>query len=121
MFKEQINDPRDFSLKYARQLGWLFFVCGLILGLLCIVLPIWQSKNGSSSASFSYMGAAISIIALCLAPGYIIGGRRFVELIWPQPGKWTLASILTLMVTCSICFGVFFGLRAYLARFGYSF
>jgi hypothetical protein len=120
MFKEQINDPRDFSLKYARQLGWLLLACGITLGVVAIVLPILLARNGDSSMSLSYFGGACSVSALCFAPGYIIGGRRFVELIWPQKGQVTFASVFTLILVCLINLGVFFGLRAYLGMLGFT-
>ena len=99
----------------------MLFAGGLILGFLCIGLPIWQANNGGSNVSISFMGAAVSVILLCLSPGYIIGGRRFVEFIWPPEDQKTLVGTITICATFLVGIGVFFGLRAYLASLGYSF
>ena len=117
----EADQRRETVIKYARPIGAGLTVLAIVLGYLCIYTPIQEATQGAESVSVSFKGALVAVIIAVLGPAYLIGGGRFVEIIWPPPGPWGFTNYAVLTITVAVVAGVFFGLRHYLGTLGYSF
>jgi hypothetical protein len=116
-----VDERREFVLAHARLVGGFLILAGLGLAYICIYQPMQDAETGAAKVDVSIMGALVAVISLALGPGYLIGGRRFVELIWPPPGPWRLGSYLMFVAVLALGGAIFWGFRTYLINRGYDF
>ena len=112
---------REIVIQHARSFGILLILAACVLGYLCIYSPIQEAAAGAPSVSISIMGAFVAVTASVLGPAYLIGGSKFVELIWPPPGPWGVQNYIVFGLTLATAVAAFFALRYYLGTLGYAF
>lgn len=120
LFTTEIKNPREFVLNNARKLGWLMLLGSVVIALVAIAWPLWRASQGASAALVSFRGAMVAAAGFAMAPGYIIGGRRFVALVWPEPGHGRLTSFVMVVGTVVIAAGTYWLLRAWIASQGFA-
>jgi hypothetical protein len=105
----------------ARSLGGTLFLSGVLMGIACMVVPLYHAMNHADGVYFSLGLTSVSIVCMAFGIVTMIAGRRATRLLLFETGKVSNLNVfITIMISiASMATAIAF--RYYLESYGYEF